>query len=67
MRGSDAPTCPSCSGKDLERLLSTFGMASMDRTKELVKAERKRLTPIHQAEQREEFQKTLREHLEHET
>lgn len=63
VRGSDAPACPQCRSQDLERLLSTFAMSSLDHTKELVKAERKKLAPKHQAEKQEEFQHTLREHL----
>jgi hypothetical protein len=41
-------------------------MSTLEHTKEVVKKERKRRTPIHQNEQREEFQKTMREHLDHE-
>ena len=64
IRGSDAPSaCPKCQSQDLERLLSTFAMSSLDHTKELVKAERKKRLPKHKAEQQEEFQHTLREHL----
>jgi putative FmdB family regulatory protein len=66
VRGSAAPGCPSCQSQDLERLLSAFGMSSLEHTKELVRAERKKRAPIHQAQQREEFQKTLREHRDHE-
>ena len=64
VRGTDAPSgCPECKSQDLERLLSTFAMSSLEHTKELVKAERKKRLPKHQAEQQEEFQHTLREHL----
>jgi len=66
VRNREVPRCPSCQSEDLERLLSSFGMSSLEHTKELVKSERKRLAPIHQNQQREEFQKTLKEHLDHE-
>lgn len=63
VRGSSQPSCPSCRGQNLERLLSSFAMGSLEHTKALVKAERKKRLPKHQAEQREEFQHTLKEHL----
>jgi len=63
VRGTAAPTCPACQSEDLERLPSSFGMSSLDHTKELVKAERKKRAPVHRAQQQEEFQHTLREHL----
>jgi putative FmdB family regulatory protein len=63
VRGTSTPMCPKCQGEDLERLLSSFAMSSLEHTKDLVKAERKRRLPKHQAEQREEFQHTLKEHL----
>jgi putative FmdB family regulatory protein len=66
VRGSDVPACPACKSQDLERLLSSFGMSTLEHTKEVVKKERKRRLPAHQNEQREEFQKTMREHLDHE-
>jgi len=65
VRGSDAPTCPSCKSDQLERLLSAFGMTSKEHTKELVRAERKRLAPVHQGQKYEEHQAALREHLDH--
>ena len=63
VRGTITPTCPECQSADLERLLSTFAMSSLEHTKDLVKAERKKRLPKHQAEQKEEYQHTLREHL----
>jgi putative FmdB family regulatory protein len=63
VRGGETPSCPECKSEDLERLLSSFGMSSLDHTKELVKAERAKRAPKHRAEQQEEFQHTLREHL----
>jgi putative FmdB family regulatory protein len=63
VRTGDTATCPECKSQDLERLLSTFGMSTLDHTKELVKAERQKRAPKHRAEQQEEFQHTLREHL----
>ena len=38
-------------------------MSSSDQTRAYVKAERKRRLPQHRAEQNEEYQHTLREHL----
>ena len=63
VRGGSTPSCPKCNGQDLERLLSSFAMSSLEHTKELVKSERKRRLPQHRAEQQEEFQHTLKEHL----
>ena len=63
--GGDAPACPACKSADLERLLSTFAMTSDEHVRELVKAERKKLLPKRQAEQREEEQHVMREHMDH--
>ena len=63
MRGSNTPVCPRCQGQNLERLLSSFAMSTLEHTKDLVKAERKKRLPKHRAEQNEEFQHTLKEHL----
>jgi putative FmdB family regulatory protein len=60
------PSCPACKSEDLERLPSAISMSSEERTRSLVRKERKARLPKHQGEQREEFQKTLKEHLEHE-
>jgi putative FmdB family regulatory protein len=60
------PSCPVCKGEDLERLPSAISMSTEERTRSLVRKERKARLPKHQGEQREEFQKTLKEHLEHE-
>jgi putative FmdB family regulatory protein len=65
VRTGTVPTCPACQSGDLEKLLSTFTMSSLDHTKDLVKAERKKRLPKHRAEQNEEYQHTLREHLDH--
>ena len=58
-----APKCPTCQSEDLERLLSGFGMASADQTRANVKKERKKRLPQHRAEQNEEYQHALKEHL----
>ena len=58
-----APACPSCKSADLERLHSAFGMASEEQTRANVKKERKKRLPQHQAEQNEEYQHALKEHL----
>jgi putative FmdB family regulatory protein len=63
VRGTDLPSCPKCKSQDLQRLPSSFGMSSLEHTKELVKAERKKRLPKHRAEQQEEYQHTLKEHL----
>ena len=65
VRGADVPSCPSCKSQDLERLLSGFGMSSKEHTRELVKAERKRLAPVQRGRRYEEEQQAIREHLEH--
>ena len=38
---TDAPKCPSCSGEDLERLLSGFAMSTPELTQARVKTARK--------------------------
>ena len=58
-----SPQCPKCQSQDLERLLSACGMTTAEGTRSLVSAERKRRLPKHQAEQNEEYQHTLKEHL----
>ena len=67
VRSTDPPpSCPACKGQDLQRLPSVVSMTSEDHVRTLVKKERKARLPKHKAEQHEEFQKTLKEHLEHE-
>ena len=63
--GGEPPSCPSCKSQDLERQLSTFAMTSEEHVRELVKKERKKLLPKHKAEQREEEQHIIREHMDH--
>jgi putative FmdB family regulatory protein len=58
-----APKCPGCQSGDLERLHSAFGMASDEQTRLNVKKERKKRLPQHKAEQNEEYQHALKEHL----
>jgi len=64
--GSGTPECPECHSQDLERQLSTFMMTSDEHNRELVRNERKRRLPQHKAEQNEEYQHALKEHLDHE-
>jgi putative FmdB family regulatory protein len=66
VRTGTTPECPACHSQDLERQLSTFMMTSDEHNREMVKRERKRRLPQHKAEQNEEYQAALREHLEHE-
>jgi putative FmdB family regulatory protein len=42
VRVHDAPECPACHGRDLERLLSTFAVSSQERTQAAAKTARKR-------------------------
>jgi len=60
-----APACPSCKSADLEKLITAAAMSSEDLTRERVKTERKRRLPKHKAEQNEEYQHALKEHLDH--
>jgi putative FmdB family regulatory protein len=39
--GDDTPTCPSCKGRDIERLLSTFALSYAEKTRAAAKASRK--------------------------
>lgn len=58
-----APACPSCKSGDLEKLLTAASMSSDQLTRERVKTERKKRLPQHKAEQNEEYQHALKEHL----
>ena len=60
-----APTCPSCHSSDLEKVITAAAMTSEEQVRTLVKNERKRLLPKHKAEQNEEYQHALKEHLDH--
>jgi len=57
------PACPECKSADLEKVLTAASMASDQLTRDRVKAERKRRLPQHRAEQNEEYQHALKEHL----
>ena len=59
------PECPSCKSTELEKLITAAAMSSDDLTRARVKAERKRRLPQHKAEQNEEYQHALKEHLDH--
>ena len=63
--GGEPPSCPACKSVDLERQLSTFAMTSEEHVRDLVKKERKKLLPKRKAEQREEEQHIIREHMDH--
>ena len=39
---TDAPACPSCHGRDLEKLLSTFAVSSAEKTHAAVAKKRKK-------------------------
>ena len=65
VRGGEVPSCPSCKGQDLERLLSAFGMTSKEHTDSLARAERKRRAPVHRGQAYEEHQAAVKEHDEH--
>ena len=40
--GEEAPVCPSCKGRDLERLLSTFAVSYAEKTQAAARDSRKR-------------------------
>ena len=65
VRGDIKPECPKCHSQELERQLSTFMMTSDAHNREMVRKERKKRLPKHQAEQHEEYQHALKEHLDH--
>ena len=65
VRAGTTPECPECHSQDLERQLSTFMMTSDEHNREMVRKERKRRLPQHKAEQNEEYQHALKEHLDH--
>ena len=66
VRSGSTPECPKCHSRDLERQLSTFMMTSDEHNRDMVRKERKKLLPKHKAEQHEEYQHALKEHLDHE-
>ncbi len=59
------PSCPACKGTDLEKVITAAAMSTDQLTRERVKNERKRRLPKHRAEQNEEYQHALKEHLDH--
>ena len=59
------PACPKCKSADLERQITAATMSSDQLTRDRVKAERKRRLPQHKAQQNEEYQHALKEHLDH--
>ena len=66
VRSGDTPSCPSCQGQDLERLLSVpAGVTTKEHSLALARAERKRWQPIHKGREYEEYQAALKEHDEH--
>ena len=63
VRSSDTPSCPSCKGQDLERLLSVpAGVTTKEHSLALARAERKRRQPVHRGREYEEHQAALKEH-----
>ena len=40
--GEEGPACPSCKGRDIERLLSTFAVSSAEKTQAAARDSRKR-------------------------
>ena len=40
--GEEQPACPSCKGRDIERLISSFGFSYAERTAAFAKESRKR-------------------------
>jgi putative FmdB family regulatory protein len=66
VRSMDTPSCPSCSGLDLERLLSVpAGVTTKEHSLALARAERKRWQPVHKGREYEEHQAAVKEHEEH--
>ena len=64
MRPQDpAPRCKKCQSQDPERLSSAASMSTADQTRTFVSKERARRLPKHKAEQNEEYQHALKEHL----
>ena len=57
------PACPSCKSEDLEKVITAAAMSSDERTRDNVKRERKARLPEHRAQQNEEYQHALKEHL----
>ncbi len=65
VRTGDTPACPSCKNEDLERLISVFGVNSPEQSRENVRKARAVLGPKRRAEQHEEEQHIMREHMDH--
>ena len=65
VRGSSVPSCPSCQGQDLERVLSLFAVSSEARSHSTLQAARQQFT--HSASRRDELrhqQEEIREHVQ---
>lgn len=65
VRAGDTPACPSCKSQNLERLISLFGVNSPEQSRENVRKARAILGPKRKAEQHEEEQHIIREHMDH--
>lgn len=60
VRGADAPSCVACQGGDLERLLSTFGVSTAEKSQAAAKSSRQR--QIHRDRDRRIAEQEAREH-----
>ena len=65
VRGTDVPVCPSCGGRDLERLLSTFAVSSAERSRASLAAAQKRYRQSKNRQEKVRHQaEEMREHVQ---
>jgi putative FmdB family regulatory protein len=65
VRSGDVPACPSCGGRDLERLLSMFAVSSAARSQASLAAARKRYQESKNRRDRVRHQaEEIREHVQ---
>ncbi len=65
VRNSEQPACPACHSRDIERLISSFGVSSEARSHSTLQAARKEFTySAGRRDQTRHEQETVRDHLQ---
>lgn len=63
LSSSPAASCPSCQNKDVEQLISAFGVSSESTRQANLTSARKKAAVVHKEKQHEEY-KQMREHAD---
>ena len=63
VRGSDQPACPACRSREIERLLSSFGVSSPGRSRAALQAARRDFT--YSADRRDQLRHEHEKVVEH--